>query len=694
MVRWKLLISVVMCLAYCGKKVSSDDGTYDYTQMPAVYHFDSKSACLNADPANLYCVARQVIKPDPSSSVWNMIQHHSREKTDTRRSLLDRGFCLSKCEQLMNGLSEQERASYDQAKFSIDYFYIWGEKFFPDAQPFKQKYGRLVNICLNYQLRKNYNLTSYSEIEYCVGSEALNKPLTGLHIIFGAISGVALLLVLRSTCRDLILSKKINDDANYEPVDDIWMEFSLKRSFRRLLVVPRTKLQCDFAFVESVRIAAVILIIAIHVLMAYGFSPLEDPKTMENVLGSAVLRMASTIFPFMVHMFFTISGILLAVNFLEFTETNPRAQWKYLIAGVTSRYLRILPTLAIVWLFQVSWLDHVGSGPTAHSLLKIESNFCKKNGWLNFLFANNYFKFDEMCLQQTWYLAADFQFFIVGMVIMIFLWKYPKSSGTVICSMIGFSIISPILNTYFHNFAGVVICSLKDIRFYLFTNEWTEKDYVLAHPHTCSYFYGLIAGIVYHRAQKDRDYLSKLRIYHVLKKVAPLMVLLLSAPATFFYRLDRQESSLFNAIYASAHRNFFGTMCGVGLLYGATEGCAKMGAIFKHPILLAIGRLSFCVYMVQFNVFRSMFSDIPERGLVLGIMSYTQILIAITILSYGFGFLTCVTIELPMAGVIKRLRSKVGGEKSKGTSEGACTRTVKSPKGKIDDFSEVKRKTS
>lgn len=223
--------------------------------------------------------------------------------------------------------------------------------------------------------------------------------------------------------------------------------------------------------------------------------------------------------------------------------------------------------------------------------------------------------------------------------------------------MMTISIVVPILNNYIYNFVGVILLNFKHLRFMLFFYEWVKRDYILSHPHTCSYFSGIIAGIAYHRYQKDPQYLKNLRVYQVLKRLAPLMVLLLSAPATFFYYNKPVEPSLWMAIYASAHRNFFGIMCGVGLLYGATEGSVKLPEIMRHPTLLAIGRLSFSVYLTQFNAIRYVFMDVKEYGFYLNVINYLQAFATSYIVSYTAALVLCTTVELPMVAVIKRLQS-------------------------------------
>lgn len=633
-----------------------DSETSVYSRMPPVYHFEDKSQCLNADSSNVYCVSRTLIKPDESSENWKLIEQHSVEDTDFQRYVLDRGFCVKSCEMLVNSLTPQELKQYDHEQVSVDVPHTYDSSYIPGMEEYRQKYDRLTNICHNYRLHRDYNLSGYSFIEHCMGSNDLRNRLTEQHVIFAVLASAIVYLAIRATYRDTKDFR--NENNNLITVeDDIWMEFSLKRSFRRLFATPQTKLHRDFAFVESVRVISVFFITAVHVLMAFGASPMENPQALETFFRNPVMRMASAIFPFLVHTFFTVGGVLLAVHFLDFIESGPRFRWQYFIMGIINRYMRLFPLYFIMWLYQVSWFDRMGSGATGHSLVGVEMQLCKENGWSNFLFVNNYYKFDKGCMQQTWYLAADFQFFCIGMLIMMILWRFPRSIKTMIYVMMTISIVVPILNNYIYNFVGVILLNFKHLRFMLFFYEWVKRDYILSHPHTCSYFSGIIAGIAYHRYQKDPQYLKNLRVYQVLKRLAPLMVLLLSAPATFFYYNKPVEPSLWMAIYASAHRNFFGIMCGVGLLYGATEGSVKLPEIMRHPTLLAIGRLSFSVYLTQFNAIRYVFMDVKEYGFYLNVINYLQAFATSYIVSYTAALVLCTTVELPMVAVIKRLQS-------------------------------------
>lgn len=72
-------------------------------------------------------------------------------------------------------------------------------------------YGRLINICENFILRKVYNLTAYTEIEYCTRpSQQIDVDL--LDLTFLVVSMVLICLVITSTWFDSRMNKSKQND--------------------------------------------------------------------------------------------------------------------------------------------------------------------------------------------------------------------------------------------------------------------------------------------------------------------------------------------------------------------------------------------------------------------------------------------------------------------------------------------------
>lgn len=58
-------------------------------------------------------------------------------------------------------------------------------------------------------------------------------------------------------------------------------------------------------------------------------------------------------------------------------------------------------------------------------------------------------------------MAADFQFFCIGMILMMIVWRFPRSTKALIYGMMTVSLVVPIINNYVFNFVGVILLNLK-----------------------------------------------------------------------------------------------------------------------------------------------------------------------------------------------------------------------------------------
>lgn len=76
---------------------------------------------------------------------------------------------------------------------------------------YRVKYGKLINQCINYELRLGYNLSGYSEIESCSTNAAPeNSDLWNL--TFSAVVSILVMLCILSTVYDCILKPKDSMD--------------------------------------------------------------------------------------------------------------------------------------------------------------------------------------------------------------------------------------------------------------------------------------------------------------------------------------------------------------------------------------------------------------------------------------------------------------------------------------------------
>ncbi|PSN52393.1 hypothetical protein C0J52_03149 [Blattella germanica] len=107
-------------------------------------------------------------------------------------------------------------------------------------------------------------------------------------------------------------------------------------------------------------------------------------------------------------------------NFRRLSSRSKTEDSKQLRCIQGIRVLSILtPAYALMIAIGCSWFVHFGEGPMWFEFVIKETKDCQHHWWINLLYLNNYFYVDEPCLLHTWYLAADFQNYIVTLLVLI-----------------------------------------------------------------------------------------------------------------------------------------------------------------------------------------------------------------------------------------------------------------------------------
>lgn len=93
----------------------------DYYRMPKLYQFDDFDKCLATFNAEaLYCVANSFIKPDSGSELYRLIKDYSEDKKQhLRHDKLQRGLCISSCEEAVRKLGNDSEKYYVE-QFPMD----------------------------------------------------------------------------------------------------------------------------------------------------------------------------------------------------------------------------------------------------------------------------------------------------------------------------------------------------------------------------------------------------------------------------------------------------------------------------------------------------------------------------------------------------------------------------------------------
>lgn len=88
-----------------------------------------------------------------------------------RHEILERGICLRGCQEYIEQLDNTTKEGLLQESFPIDFKLTYPADYYQNALLYRNIYNDLLNMCVNLELREIYNLSGYSEIEYCVSSD-------------------------------------------------------------------------------------------------------------------------------------------------------------------------------------------------------------------------------------------------------------------------------------------------------------------------------------------------------------------------------------------------------------------------------------------------------------------------------------------------------------------------------------------
>lgn len=118
------------------------------------------------------------------------------------------------------------------------------------------------------------------------------------------------------------------------------------------------------------------------------------------------------------------SGFLLSYLFFETQKKRPTKNCTItFLKTIITRYIRITPCLAIIMLVTASLVIYQNNTSVFWPIEDYESN-CKRFWWRNLLFIQNLYPLGDMCMSWSWYVAADFQMFVLSSLLLVIYVKW------------------------------------------------------------------------------------------------------------------------------------------------------------------------------------------------------------------------------------------------------------------------------
>ena len=142
---------------------------------------------------------------------------------------------------------------------------------------------------------------------------------------------------------------------------------------------------------------------------------------------------------------------------------------------------------AVIVGLHATLLKFASGGPQAHFVDACVDK-CKRGWWLNLLYINNYAQDiygpgEADCVNGSWYMAIDMQFFIITPLVLSLIWRFPR---------VGYSLVAIIIAA---GTACQITFTILDDEYFHGGFSYYIKPYNRCHP----YFIGLLLGLFLHK---------------------------------------------------------------------------------------------------------------------------------------------------------------------------------------------------
>ncbi|KAL4709676.1 hypothetical protein ACJJTC_007407 [Scirpophaga incertulas] len=566
-------LCIVLCFGFviCENVTREPDEatTFDYYSMPALSELDDFDLCLK-DPGAVYCIVDMVLMEDETPLYQYIKNFSTLSYKNYMHSKLHRGVCGSKtC-----GLNTTH---VDGGEDTAD----------------------ILKDCFNTSIYEGYGLqVDTLSVRYCK-TQGDYKPPDILDYVIGAILlGILLINLGCSAYYFLFCTKE-------QKVNRYMLAFCVQKNWKAL----KYGGSADggiFKCFQALRFYTMVMILGLHSMIFIGYGYTANPEFIEKSYDDffkALLYNARVI----VQIFFVMGGFLMAYKMLMHAETHPFTL-RTVPMALVNRWLRLMPAVLVVMGLAMTWVPHLGSGPMWDAVVKRERDLCRSNWWQLVILMPNLFPFEHLCLPQAWYLGTDTQLFLVTLVVMLIIWRWPRSGVPVLSIIMVISLIIPFLQSYFMKLLPIRVSlfpeSIRDIFGY---NDTFYHAYVSAQGNWAGYHLGVLTAYFYYRAQQEK--------WNLMDSMFLKLLFISSVPIALGSVLmgwdlhHREASALEAAVFNAFNQNFFAlAICVffIGCFYRSDLliGRLYVGSVEWGP-LQPLGRMSYCAMLLHATVLRT-----------------------------------------------------------------------------------------
>eukprot|EP00301_Raphidiophrys_heterophryoidea_P005246 c12225_g1_i1.p1 GENE.c12225_g1_i1~~c12225_g1_i1.p1 ORF type:complete len:710 (+),score=161.17 c12225_g1_i1:50-2131(+) len=447
--------------------------------------------------------------------------------------------------------------------------------------------------------------------------------------------------------------------------------FNPLRNVTSLLSPPS---KSNISFLDGVRVFSIAWVVFGHQLLFIndfsGYSNVNAvylPTGLMSTWAGQIVVSAE----FAVDSFFYLSGFLVAAGLINFFEKSNTKGLRWVPMFVLHRFLRLTPAYMFALFYQWKVLPLMGSGPFWGGVKEFSNN-CNKYWWTNLLYINNLYPWkggtSKECFGHSWYLANDFQFFLLA-PFMVVPYHRSKLLGLGVTTMMCVASLIVVL---------VLVCYSKVSPFIGDANDYDTDFYVLPYTRVPPYIVGVLTAMLW---DQKKTHCPKLKFGAVFSGCLHMCALTVLGLCCYgCVSVSQQRACTTNhtdcgsyAVWSTSLRVVYTAwsktawaMCLAVLTVLALNNqlWAPLRILLCNFFMTVAARLSYCVYLIHISLI-VLINASSDAHVSYHPYSFAQLYLGTLVLSFGGAFALSTIVEKPLVN----LEMLVLGDKRQGGSK-------------------------
>ncbi|KAJ8021728.1 Nose resistant to fluoxetine protein 6 [Holothuria leucospilota] len=424
-------------------------------------------------------------------------------------------------------------------------------------------------------------------------------------------------------------------------------------------ILSAKKNSSSLSSLNGIRVLSMLWIVWGHSTLPMSYSVTDNMKYFYEDMYTGYLLNATFFATFAVDSFFTLSGLLVTyLTLKELKQKNGKLNW---FLFYFHRFWRLTPSYMIALGISASLMIHMGVGPTKEQQILYTKQFCTDYWWTNLLYFNNLYPFYGFlggCMNWSWYLANDMQFYIISPLFIVLLFNRKRLGiASVVAMCISSCAVTAALTAYF----GVPVGKSQ-----VYYNNRTDSlepwgsssDIIYGKPYCRiqAYMVGMFVGYLIYR----HVHIKNIKMHWIVNVIGWIIGLGLMYAMVFALHNTSDQNPLpmwFSALWGGVSRTLFSI--GVAwVAFACTTGHGGLiNSFLSWSFWTPMARLTYCAYLLH-PIVIALYSYTKQIPFHWTVIENTYMFLANAVMSYFAAFCLSLLVEGPTMGLEKVILGK------------------------------------